>query len=252
MANMGPVGILKHIDDPSTSIVASSTGTTITWATNTAGGATDFVRTVAAGKGVHYYGVMDAVSGSSSEFASSYKWFTVQEGHCAVEIIVQFSDIDHAFTFGFNDTVNDGNLPIDISGTTLSATATDFCGFVYDGTDSTNKDLNCVWVDANTIGQADTDGSIDGKAIRMSGMAPTAGKWFYMKVEMQDLGSNKDARVTFLATDHLGRSMEKVFNTTVLRTMQFCYHFCAETTNDTAANYIYLRGCNWEQTIPNM
>lgn len=251
MANMGPVGILKHIDDPSTSILASSAGSTITWATNTAGSATNFARAVAAGKGVHYYGAMDAVSGSSSEFASSYKWFTVQEGHCAVEVIAQFSVITHSFCFGFNDTVADGNRAIDISATTLSSVATDFCGFFYDGANATNKDLHCVWVDAGTIATTDANGSIGGQAIRMSGMHPTAAKWFYMKVDMQDLGTGKDARVTFLAVDHLGRSMEKVFDTTVLRTMQFCYHFCAENTS-AAVNYIYLRGCNWEQTIPNM
>lgn len=251
MANMGSVGILKHIDNPATAIVADAAVNTVAWAANTAGSATNFVRAVSAGKGLHYYGLMDAASGSSSEFASSYKWFTVKEGHCAVEIMVQFTDITHAFTFGFNDTVADGNLLIDISGTGLTKQTTDFCGFVYDGTTATNKDVHCVWVDADTISTSDANGSIDGKAIRMSGMHPTADKWFYMKVEMQDQGANKDARATFLAVDHLGRSVEKVFNTTVLRTIQFCYHFVTENkSND--ANSIYLKGCNWEQTIPNM
>lgn len=251
MANMGPVGILKHIDDPSTDIVSSTAGATITWCTNTAGNATDFVRTVAAGKGVHYYGAMDAVSGSSSEFATNLLYFYPQEGHCAVEIIAQWSVISHAFTFGFNDTVQDGNLPIDCAATTMSATAGDGIYFVYDGTDATNKDLHCAWVVDTVMKQTDMDGSVDGQAIRMSGMHPTAAKWFYMKLELDDQGSGTSPIATFLAVDHLGRSVEKRFETNLTRTDGFCYHFCAENTS-AAVNYIYLRGCNYEQTIPNM
>jgi len=251
MANMGSMGILKHIDDPATSIVSSTAGTTVTWATNTAGSATDFVRAVAAGKGVHYYGAMDAVSGSSSEFATNNLNFYPQEGHCAIEIIVQFSDISHSFTFGFNDTVQDSNLPIDCSATTMTATATDGIYFVYDGTDATNKDLHCAWVVDGTMKTTDMDGSVDGQAIRMKGMAPTASKWFYMKLELDDNGSGNSPVATFLAIDHLGRSVEKRFVTNLTRSDGFCYHFCAENAS-AAANYIYLRGCNWEQTIPNM
>ena len=251
MANMGPQGILCHIDDPATSIVGSTAGTTITWATNTAGNATDFVRAVAAGKGVHYYGAMDAVNSSSSEFATNNLNFVALEGHCAVEIIAQCSVISHAFTFGFNDTVQDSNLPIDCSATTMSATATNGIYFVYDGTDATNKDLHCAWVVGDTMKQTDMNGSVGGQPIRMKGIHPTAAKWFYMKLELDDQGSGTSPIATFLAVDHLGKSVEKRFETNLTRTTPFCYHFCAENTS-AAVNYIYLRGCNWEQTIPNM
>jgi len=84
----------------------------------------------------------------------------------------------------------------------------------------------------------------------MKGMAPTASKWLYLKVEMQDRGSGKGVRATFLAVDHLGRSMEKVFDTSIDRDCQMCYYFACESRG--SANSIYLRQCNWEQTIANM
>jgi len=252
MANMGPQGILRHIDDPATAIVSGTAGTTVTWLGEAGGSATLFVRAVAAGKGLHYKGVMDAVDNSLLEFASNNLYFTAQEGHCAVEIMIQFEDAsEHAFTFGFNDTCEDTNLPIDLLTTTLTKTATDFCGFVYDGTDATNKELHCVWVDNGTIGQSDANGSVGNQAIRMKGMAPTDAKWLYMKVELQDRGSGNDARATFLAVDHLGRSVEKVFNTTVGRAIPFCYHLAIENRTATGGD-VFLRCCNWEQSIPSM
>lgn len=252
MANVGSIGILKHIDDPATATISDTAGTTITWVTAVGGSATAFVRAVAAGKGLHYFGVMDAVDNSLSEFASNNLNFCVQEGHCAVEIMIQFEDAsEHSFNFGFNDTCEDTNLPIDLLTTTLTKTASTYCGFVYDGTDATNKDLHCVWVDDDTIGQSDATGKVDGQYIRMSGMHPTDAQWLYMKVELQDRGSGNGARATFLAVDHNGRSMEKVFNTSVDRDCPLCYHLAIENRTATGGD-VFLRNCNWEQSIPGM
>jgi len=252
MANIGSQGILKHIDDPTITVIADTVAAGKTWISEAGGSATDFVRAVAAGKGLHYKGVMDAVDNSLLEFAGNDLIFTVQEGHCSVECLIQFEDAsEHSFNFGFNDAVTDTNLPIDLSITTLAATATDFCGFVYDGTDATNKDLHCVWVKDNVLGTTDADGSIDGQAIRMKGMAPTDAKWFYMKVELQDRGSGNGARATFLAVDHLGRSVEKVFDTTVERATPFCWHLAIENRTDTGGD-VFLKHCNWEQTTADM
>lgn len=252
MANMGPMGILKHIDDPSVDIVAAAAATTISWVSDCTSTGTDFKRAVAAGKGLHYAGANTAVDNELIEFCSNNKIFSPQEGHCAIEMLYQADNVTvPSFNFGFNDTVEDGNLPIDASGTTMAATATDWIGFVYDGTDATNKDLHCAWVVDDTMKQTDMDGKVDGQVIRMSGMAPTAGKWFYMKVELDDEGSGNSPIATFLAVDHLGRSVEKRFDTNLTRSDTFCYHFATETRAATIVNH-YLRGCNWEQTIPNM
>uniref|UniRef100_A0A6M3K6I2 Uncharacterized protein n=1 Tax=viral metagenome TaxID=1070528 RepID=A0A6M3K6I2_9ZZZZ len=252
MANNSNPGIQRHIDNPANTIVSSTAGTTVTWATQTAGSATDFVRAVAAGKPLHYFGVMDAADNSQSEFASNNLHFTGQNGHCEVEISVAFEDCsEHAFTFGFNDTVQDGNFLIDISATTMTKVSSDFCGFLYDGVDATNKDLHCVWVATDVIGTADMDGSIEGQEIRMRGMAPTDGKWLYMKVSLDDRGSGNGLRATFLAVDHLGRSMEKVFNTTVARTTPFCFHFGVENRTDTGGD-VFIINPNWAQTIADL
>ena len=79
-------------------------------------------------------------------------------------------------------------------------------------------------------------------------MAPTASKWLYLKVEMQDRGSGNGVRATFLATDHNGRSVEKVFNTTVDRTTPMCFYFALEARASSQRN-CYIKLPAWEQTI---
>jgi len=254
MANVGN-GVLRHIDDPSHAIIAAaaaSGNTGTTWVSDATGSATDFVAAVAAGKGLHYFGVMDAVDNSLLEFAGNWLMFTAQEGHCAVECMIQFEDAsEHSFNFSFNDTVEDGNLPIDLLTTTFTKTASTYCGFVFDGTDATNKDLHCVWVDDDSVGQSDANGSVDGKPVRMSGVKPTDGKWMFLRVELQDRGSGYGARATFLAVDHLGRRAEKTFNTSVDRDCPLCWHLAIENRTATGGD-VFLRQCNWEQTIADM
>lgn len=252
MANMGSQGILKHIDDPAVSIMGTSAAAGVTWVAEGDAG-TSFVRAVAAGKGLHYAAATTAVNNELEEFCSNNELFAAQEGHCAVEIMVQFDDVTNiAFNFGFNDEVLDSGatLPMELGTTTLSATATEFVGFVFD-TGATNDVLHCAWVDDGTVGQTDADGKVNGKYIKMDGMAPTNAKWFYMKVELQDRGSGEGVRATFLAVDHLGRSVEKVFNTTIDRDATFCYYLGIENRTASVHN-IYIKGCNWEQTTPNM
>ncbi len=252
MANVGSVGILKHIDDPSVTVIADASAAGVTWVSDSTGSGTDFVKAVAAGKGLHYAGALTAVDNELEEFNGNNLQFAAQEGHSSVEIIVQFSTIaDLAFCFGFNDVAEEGNMPMELTGTTISANAGTFVGLLYDD-DSTDPDnLYCVWVDGDTVGQTDSTGSVNGQAIKMSGIAPTAAQWFYMKVSMQDRGSGNGARVTFMATDHLGRSVEKVFNTTVTRSTPLCFSYAVENRDATARN-LYIRFPNWEQDTPDM
>lgn len=254
MANVGSIGIFKHIDDPSVTVIATDTVATGTaWVTTTDGG-TVLGRAVAAGRGVHYAGATNSSSGSMTEFVGNNTIFTGQEGHSAVEILVQLTEIDSmALNFGFNDEVletgGSSSLPMEISSAAITANSASFIGFVYD-TDADNDELHCLWVDDGVVGMSDADSSVDGKPVRMKGMAPTSSKWLYLKVEMQDMGSGKGVRATFLAVDHLGRSMEKVFNTSVDRDVQMCYYLAIESRG--SANSIYLRNCNFEQTIADM
>ena len=250
MANMGSQGILKHIDDSATAILSTSEGAGKTWITTGTG--TTFIRAVAAGKGLHYAGVTGGTTTNLIEWCSPLKHFAGQEGHSAMEIMIQFSAVTSlAFNFGFNDDVLDasGLCPVTISTAAWTANAGTFLGFVYD-TGATNNELHCYWANGGTVGMTDADSSVDGQVVRMKGMAPTLAKWLYLKVEMQDRGSGKGVRATFLAVDHLGRSMEKVFNTSVDRTTALDYHYAIESRG--SAVTIYMKGCNWEQTIPNM
>jgi len=252
---MGPNGILRHIDDPSITVLHTAAGSTgKTWVSEGDSG-TDFVKAVAAGKGLHYAGATHATTNDFMEFASSEAQFTGQEGHCAVEVMLQLGAVTAvAFNFGFNDqaleTGGSGSLPCEISSAAWASNSGNFLGFVYD-TGATNDELHCFWVDDDSDGMTDADSSVDGKAVRMKGMAPTALKWLYMRVEMQDRGSGNGVRGTFLVVDHNGRSMEKVFNTSLDRDVQMYWYLGIEARADTAVS-AYIRDCNWEQTIANM
>lgn len=247
MANVGSKGILRHIDDPSVTVIAAATAGGVTWVSDADTSDTDFVKAVAAGKGLHYAGALHATDNNMIEFCGNNLQFCGQEGHAAVEVLVQFDDVsDLAFNFGFNDEVEDsGNtLPIELATATFTSNASAFVGFVYDD-DATNTDLHAFWVN----GDSDTETAI--ADLRFTGMGLTAAKWLYLKVEIQDRGSGNGVRATLLAVDHNGRSMEKVFNTTVSRATPLCWHFTAENRAATAHN-IYLRHCNWEQTVADM
>jgi len=260
MANVAPKGILEHIDIPSQSIIAAAAATGATgtmWVSDATGSATDFVAAVAAGKGLHYFGVMDAVDNSLLEFAGNWLQFTAQEGHCYIETMIQFEDAsEHAFCFGFNDTVEDGNLTVDYATDTLTPTATAFCGFVYDGTDASDNNLVCYWVSAAVSGQTDATGKATSAGggseyVKMKGIAPTDAKWLYMRVELQDTGSGYYPIATFTATDHTGKSATKEFKTNLTRSTPLCWHLSIENRTATGGD-VFLRNCNWAQTIPDM
>ncbi len=252
MANAGSEGILRHIDDPSVTVIADASATGVTWVSDATGSATDFVKAVVAGKGLHYKGVMDAVDNSLLEFCSNDLIFYAQEGHCEVDTLIQFEDAsEHSFNFGFNDTVEDGNLPVDFSGTTFTPTATAWVGFVFDGTDATNKDLHVYWVNAGSSDQTDSDGSVEGQAVRFAGIAPVDAQWLYLKVSLDDRGSGNGSRATFLAVTDQGISAEKVFNTNITRSTGLCYHLAIENRTATGGD-VFLKHTNWAQTIPDM
>lgn len=253
MANAGSVGILEHIDDPSVAIINVSVAAGKTWVTAGDGSDTPFVKAVAAGKGLHYAGALTTADNQMVEFSGNNLQFTAQEGHCQVEILAQWSLVSGlAFNFGFNDQVLEtaNSLPLELATTTISANSASFLGFVFD-IDATNDKLHCGWVDDSTVGQTDSTGNVDGQAIIMEEMAPTAGQWLYMKVELDDQGSGKKARATFTAIDHNGKSDTKVFNTTLDREVPLAFYYAVEN-RDAVGMSMYIRMPNWAQGIPDM
>jgi len=247
MANVGSKGIVRYEETFATDNIATSGADGIGWIVSSDAGSA-FARTVTAGKGLHLYGTSDTGAADRQEFVSDLAIFTGQEGHSSVEVMLQLGTItDVAFNFGFNDAVTGANniIPAKIdSGTITGQSADGFVGIIFD-TEATNDELHCFWRN----GAVDTTTAI--ADLRMVGMAPTAAKWLYMKVEMQDRGSGNGVRATFLAVDHNGRSVEKVFNTTVDRDCPLCYYLGVECRG-TAAKNIYIKCPNWEQAIANM
>lgn len=247
MANMGPTGIIRYEETFANDNINTSQANGIGWLTLVDATGTDFVRAVAAGKGLHCLGVNSANDDALVEFCGDTLMFAAQEGHCAVEILVQFSTVaTMAFNFGFNDDSLDASntLPCELNGTTWTSNAATFVGFVYD-TDATNDNLHCFWVD----GDSDTTTAV--ADLRMVGMAPTAAKWLYLRVELQDRGSGNGARATFLAVDHTGKSVEKVFDTSITRSTPLCFYFGQEERAALGRN-VFIKAPAWEQSIANM
>ena len=199
---------------------------------------------MAAGRGLHASSILAATDDNMTEFCSDVLIFTGQEGHSAVEVLMQITDVTNcAFNFGFNDDVAEGSntLPVELSGTTWTSNAATFIGLVYD-TDATNDNIHCFWVDDDT----DTTTAI--ADLRLTGAAPTNSQWFWMRVEIQDRGSGNGLRATLLFTDHNGRSYQKEFNTTVDRDQGLCYYLGVENRSDSSRS-VYIKAPAWEQGI---
>ncbi len=246
MPNVGSKGIVRYEETFAADTIGSA-GDGIAWGVSSDAGTT-CARAVAAGKGLHLYGASSTGSADRQEFASDVLLFTGQEGHASVEIILQLDVVTNvAFFFGFNDaTTASGNIiPVALSGTTFAQNSADgLIGICYD-TAADNDELHCFW------GNGAVKTTTPTADLRMVGVAPTAAKWLYMKVEMQDAGSGKPVIATFLAVDHNGRSVEKVFNTSVDRDLPLCYYLGVENRTSTA-RLAYARGIAWEQTIADM
>ena len=242
MANVGSKGIVRYVETLASDTIGSGDGTA--WAVTSDAGTT-FARAVNTARGLHVYGTSDTGSADRQEFTSDVALFTGQTGHSSVEVMLMLGTITNvAFNFGFNDAVTGANsiIPAKIVTDTITGqSANAFLGIIFD-TGADNDELHCFWRES----AVDTTTSI--ADLRMVGMAPTASKWLYLKVEMQDRGSGNGVRATFLAVDHKGRSVEKVFNTSVGRTRPFYYYLGVENRTSSART-AYIKLPCWEQTI---
>jgi hypothetical protein len=244
MANVGSKGVVRYEETFAVDNIGAAAGDGIAWLVSSDTGDTAIARAVAAARGLHATGALAATDDNLIEFCSDQLHFYGQAGHNSAEILFQLDDVANvAFNFGLNDEVleTSNTLPVELSGTTFTSNASTFLGFVYD-TDATNDELHCFWVDD------DNDTSTAISDLRMIGMAPTNSKWLYMKVEMQDRGSGKGVRATFLAVDHNGKSVEKVFDTSVDRDAGLCFYLGVENRSASAHN-VYFKFPAWEQTI---
>lgn len=221
MGNQGSVGISRYVENFQTDNIAASAADGVAWLVLGDGGDTNFVRAFTAARGVHVAGATAATDNNMIEFCGDQLEFYGQQGHVAIELLVQLDVITTAaFNFGFNDDVLDASdtLPVELATTTFTANAATFVGFVYD-VDATNDQLHAFWVNGGT---ATTTAIAD---LRFKGIAPTAAQYLWMRVELQDRGSGNGVRATLAATDHLGKSAIKTYNTTVARDTALCFYF---------------------------
>lgn len=251
MANVGSRGLVRYEETFATDSIHTGTANGVGWYTSLDSSDTAFLRAVNTSRGLHAAGALTTTTDNMIEFCGDTLMFSGQTGHSSVEIMLQLDDVSNvAFNFGFNDEVLETNdtLPVEIGTAAWTFGAADaFLGFVYD-TGATNAELHCFWANGAAVGMTTADSSVDGKEVRMRGMAPTNSKWFYMKVEMQDRGSGNGVRATFMCADHNGRTLEKVFNTSVDRDRTMCFYLGIENRADSAVN-AYIKLPCWEQTI---
>lgn len=244
MANVGSKGSIRYAETFAADTIGSA-GNGIAWIITSDSGDTDWVRAVNTARGLHAIGVLTTTLANRLEFMSDTLMFTGQTGHSAVEVLLQLSAVTNvAFFFGFNDAATGPNniIPVKLDATTFTQNAADGClGILFD-TNADNDELHCFW------GNGAVKTTTTTANLRMTGMAPTASKWLYLKVEMQDRGSGNGVRATFLAVDHNGRSVEKVFNTSVDRDLPMNFYLGIQERSTTGRN-CYIKLPCWEQTI---
>jgi len=255
MANAGRKGIICYTDDLSAVSVGSASigidSGTISqaalygarWTQSLDTGDTSWARAVSATKGMHLSGSLGATDNNFMELCGNQLMFYGQTGFNAVEVMFQVDASSAlAFNFGFHDEVTESSntLPVQLSTSTLVASASTFLGFVYDA-DATNDELHVFWTDD------DVDTTVALGDLRCRGMALTVDKWLWMRVEMQDQGSGKPVRGTFHAA-HDGKTITKEFTTSVDRDQALCWYLGVEN-RDALARGIYVKAPGYEQSI---
>ena len=255
MANSGKTGVIKWTDTFSANTMgtgligldggtnATNTAYGIVWVQSLDTGDTSYVISQSAAYGQHIAGSGTGVDGNLKEFCSAKTMFYGQQGFTAIDGMFLFDAVTNmTVNFGFHDDVTESSsaIPVELSTATWASTASTFLGFVFD-TQATNDELHCFWVDDDV----DTVQTLDN--LRCKGMSLTAGKWLYLRVEMQDQGSGNPVRATFHA-EHDGKHITKEFNTTVDRDQALCYYFGVQATSTTPRG-IFIKAPGWEQSI---
>ena len=230
MANSGSIGTIEYCENFLIDHINTSAGNGVGWVTAVAGGATAFVRAVAAAQGIHAYGILSAADDDLLELCGDEIFVYGQQGYNMIEVLFQASVVSAlAFNIGFNDdSLEASPLPIELSGTTWTTNATDSIMLVLDQ-DATNYDVHCMWVD---------DGSDASDAIadlRMKGATLAADKWAMVRLELQDRGSGKGLRATFTFAQD-GKTFQKEFNTSLDRDIGLVPYIGFETRAATASN----------------
>ena len=162
--------------------------------------------------------------------------YSVQDGQMVMEAHVKLERVISAVNVGFNDESTDsGNtLPVELSGTTWTSTASTWIGFVYDY-DATNKAWHVMWVDDD----ADSSTPI---ATLNTGITAAADVWYTMRVHLFDASTTTRARTMFSISDGTN-SWEYTADDTIDRDVNMTPHLAVENRAATGAyldvDYLY-------------
>ena len=253
MANVGSKGSIRYVETFATDSLAGGTAgggagsaaDGIAWIGSADTSDTAFVRAVNTSRGLHVAGATTTTDNNRLEFMSDQLMFTGQTGHSSVECLLQLDVVTTVAIFlGFNDAATGPNdiIPVGLSTTVFTQNAADGClGLLYD-VDADNDEFHCFW------GNGAVKTTTPTATLRMIGATPTASKWMYLKVEMQDRGSGKGVRAGFLYADQRGFHAHKEFDTTVDRDLPMNFYLGIEN-RDSIAHNVYIKLPAWEQTI---
>lgn len=158
----------------------------------------------------------DATNGDAAQLASggttaAGQW-RVQDGTLTFEARVNLDVVTTVGLFiGFSDTNTETDIiPMTLSGTTFTTTATTAIGFLFD-TDATNDDWHAMWVDD------DTDASATIAQLRFNNVAPVAATFYTYRLELHDRGAGNGALANFTIINNNGVGYSKTFNTSIDR-----------------------------------
>lgn len=156
-------------------------------------------------------------------------YWRVQDGEMYLEARVSMERTTCGINVGFNDeTTDSGNtLPVELSGTTWTSTASSWIGFVLDS-DATTNNWYAFWVDDD----ADTSTAI---ATLTSDVAAEASEWVTLRVHLTDRGSGNGARATFSIQTENGEDWQYTANTTLDRDVALVPHIAIENRSTTGA-----------------
>ena len=158
----------------------------------------------------------DTTDGDAAQLASggttaAGQW-RVQDGTLTLEARVKVDVITTLGLFiGFSDTnLETDVIPMSLSGTTFTTTATTAIGFLFD-TNATTDVITAMWVDD------DADSSTAIGTLQYTGLAPVADTFYTYRIELHDQGSGNQARAVMSVITDAGVMAQKTFTSTIDR-----------------------------------
>lgn len=211
MANDSPLGIYDLLEEWDYDNIHTAAANGVKWLVSSDAGDTAFAVTTGLSGG-QARASLAATDNNMCEIGRDIMIARAQDGFMEVEVRFKVDVVTTvAFNIGFNDDqLEDSNtLPIELSGTTFTANAATFVGFVFD-VDATNDYVHVFWADGGVA-------STTPIATLKTDFVPTAGEFATYRVRLEDQGSGYKANVVFTIIDHNGKMYEERYSNVITR-----------------------------------